>query len=74
MNYDLRIHKSLIVNRKSLTDFIEFLAKKLQLKIMGTPQGMERIEDGALYFHPNDCREKVLKEFKEKIGHIFGTP
>ena len=46
---------------------IENLAKWLQLKIMREPQGMERIEDGALYFLPEDCRLEVLSKYKSKI-------
>ncbi|MBI2019608.1 hypothetical protein HYS95_03010 [Candidatus Daviesbacteria bacterium] len=48
-------------------DLIENLAKWFQLKIMRKPQGMERIEEGALYFHPNDCREKVLSEYRQRL-------
>lgn len=63
---DLRLkkdHKSLIVNHKSTLDYIENIAKWFQLRIMIKPKGMERIEDGALYFHPNDIRPQVLKAF-----------
>lgn len=49
---------------------VEYFAKWLQLKIMQKPQGMERIEDGALYFHPEDCREKILKEYSKKVKKI----
>ncbi len=51
-------------------DYIEHLAKNLQLKIMGQPKGMERIQDGALYFHPNDIRPKVLAEYRSRIKNI----
>lgn len=71
---DLRLkrknHQSLIRNHKSILDWLEILAKKFQLKIMGTPKGMERIQDGALYFHPNDCRLEVLSEFKKRISRL----
>ena len=46
---------------------MENLAKWLQLKIMHKPKGLERIEDGALYFHPNDCRAAILQEYKARI-------
>lgn len=64
------IHKSSIINHKSILDWIEDLAKKFQLIIMGSPKGMERIEDGALYFHPNDIRQKILKEYANRIKTI----
>ncbi len=53
---------------------LENLAKWLQLKIMKKPKGMERIEDGALYFHPNDIRPKILKLYERKIQKTIGTP
>ncbi len=52
-------------------DFMDNLAKKFQLKIMNKPKGMERIEDGALYFHPQDCRLKVLKEYNLRIKKLY---
>lgn len=51
-------------------NIFEKLARELQLKIMGQPKGMERIEDGALYFHPEDYRERVLREYKYMIKKI----
>ncbi len=51
----------------SLLLFVEVLAKRLQLKIMQRPKGLERIEDGALYFHPEDCRSKVLSEYQRNL-------
>jgi len=37
---------------------------------MGKPQGMERIQDGALYFHPEDCRPQVLAEYGKKVKKL----
>ncbi len=54
-----------------IANFLEVLAKKLQLKIMGKPQGMERIEDGALYFHPEDCRMEVLAKYQKQMKKII---
>lgn len=48
-------------------DWLEELAKKLQLKIMDSPSGSERIENGALYFHPEDKGVKILEEYKKKV-------
>ncbi|OGE38002.1 hypothetical protein A3D79_03625 [Candidatus Daviesbacteria bacterium RIFCSPHIGHO2_02_FULL_39_8] len=50
---------------------VENIAKWFQLKIMRKPQGMERIEDGALYFHPNDIRPKVLSGYQRKLKRII---
>lgn len=51
-------------------DKVENLAKIFQLSIMSPLKGMERIQDGALYFHPNDVREKILQEYKRRIRNI----
>ncbi len=50
---------------------IENLAKKFQLWYMKKPEGLERIEDGALYFHPQDYRTKVLEEYKTRIRNLY---
>ena len=49
-------------------DYLENLAKKFQLWYMKKPEGMERIEYGALYFHPNDIRPEILKLYRQKIS------
>lgn len=51
-------------------DWMEIFAKKLQLKIMGSPDKSERIENHALYFHPEDKGIKVLKEYKKRLDQI----
>ncbi len=51
-------------------DVIEALAKWMQLRYMGGTEGKERIENGALFFHPQDYREKVLKDFKKKLANL----
>lgn len=72
MNKDLRMKNlnSKILNHKSTLDNIEAFAKWIQLKIMIKPQGMERIENGALYFHPQDCRPVVLEKYKLRIKNL----
>ena len=50
---------------------MERIAKWFQLKIMQKPTGMERIEDGALYFHPNDIRQEVLSKYEQKLKKII---
>lgn len=51
-------------------NLIEVLSKYFQLMIMKPAQGMERIEAGALYFHPQDVRPKVLAEYKKRVNLI----
>ena len=41
-----------------------------KMKIMQKSKGMERVEEGALYFHPNDLRDKILKEFNKRSSLI----
>ncbi|OGE64486.1 hypothetical protein A3I48_02330 [Candidatus Daviesbacteria bacterium RIFCSPLOWO2_02_FULL_36_7] len=54
-----------------LVTTFENLAGWFQFKIMQKPRGLERIEDGALYFHPEDCREKVLQKYRFNIGELI---
>ncbi|MBI2594036.1 hypothetical protein HYW44_05345 [Candidatus Daviesbacteria bacterium] len=51
-----------------IIDWFEGLAKRVQLKIMNGPSGSERIESGALYFHPEDKGKKILEEYKSRIS------
>lgn len=46
---------------------LENLARLVQLRYMGSPSGMERIEPGALYFHPQDYGPKVLAKYQKKL-------
>lgn len=49
-------------------DRMENLAKAFQLKVMDKPSGQERIESGALYFHPEDKGKRILEEYRRKIS------
>lgn len=50
---------------------LENLARGFQLAIMKPKQGKERIENGGLYFHPQDCRPGVLTEYKKRLKKII---
>lgn len=54
-----------------IINYMENLVRKWQLKIMSKPKGRERIEDGALYFHPKDCREEILVKYRQKLKKII---
>lgn len=54
----------------TIFNVLENLAKKFQLKIMQEPKGMERIEDGALYFHPSDIRKEILVKYKKTLAGL----
>ncbi|MDP3733413.1 MAG: hypothetical protein Q8Q91_02615 [Candidatus Daviesbacteria bacterium] len=64
-------HNTKYIIHNTFFDMFEKLAKKLQFMIMKSPEGMERIEDGALYFHPQDCRLKILQEYKKRLAKII---
>lgn len=66
--------KYLVSRENIFFNVFEKYAKWLQLRIMQKPQGMERIEEGAVYFHPGDCRLKVLSEYKAKIKKSLTIP
>lgn len=56
-------------NYTVVADILEKLVKFFQLKYIGKPKGDEQIKDGALYFHPQDKRGEVLKNFKQKLSN-----
>lgn len=66
----IKNQKSKIYNHKSLVDIVERFARWLQLKIMQPRKGMERIDEGALYFHPLDYRLKVLEEYRQRLKEL----
>lgn len=45
---------------------LEKWAKNFQLRVMQTPKGQERIEEGALYFHPEDYGQKILAMYDRR--------
>lgn len=49
---------------------LEKWAKNYQLKVMQTPKGQERIEEGALYFHPQDYSKEVLEKYRQRIKNL----
>lgn len=51
-------------------DLLEGLAKAFQQRLMRKSEGLERIEDGALYFYPQDYREKILKIYQSKVKNL----
>ncbi|MDP3974335.1 MAG: hypothetical protein Q8P92_05890 [Candidatus Daviesbacteria bacterium] len=63
-------HNSSFLLLYSIFDIFENLVKKFQMWCMKSPQGMERIKDGALYFHPNDMRPQVLDIYKQKVKSL----
>ena len=59
------------VKNNGFVDWLEELAKKIQLKIMENPSGQERIENGALYFHPEDKGKKILEEYNRQLKKLL---
>lgn len=57
------------ISKINFIDVLENLAKDLQLRIMNKPSGEEKIETGALYFHPEDKGKKILEEYKKRISN-----
>lgn len=50
-----------------VSDFFEELAKRIQLKYMSGKRTTETVTDTLLMFHPQDQRERVLKEFQMSL-------
>ncbi|MBI2600278.1 hypothetical protein HYW43_05165 [Candidatus Daviesbacteria bacterium] len=73
---ELRVKKknnSAFITLRSALCAAERLAKWWQLKIMKKPKGMERIGEGALYFHPQDYRRSILAAYMKKIKAISSS-
>lgn len=49
-------------------DLFEKLARLYQLKYMGKASGKEKILPGALYFHPDDYSENILRKYQQKLS------
>lgn len=69
-HYQKTLNTQYIIHN-TILDVFEKLARKFQLWYMRQPKGMERIEDGALYFHPKDCRSEILAQYKQRIKLII---
>ncbi len=72
---DVKVLSKLLSKRKNklqlsknpYVGFLESLSKILQLKLMHNPKGQERILPNALYFHPEDYRQEILKKYKDRV-------
>lgn len=53
-----------------IIDWLEGIAKKWQLRIMNGPSGAERIENGALYFHPEDKGIRIMEEYNKRLKKL----
>lgn len=71
-NWTSKVNYSKIKKDQGLKiiDLLEILARFFQLKLMKTPIGLERIEEGGLYFHPLDKRAEILKEYNKKLARL----
>lgn len=54
-------------NFTTLSNVLEVIAKKCQLNLMSKPKGVEKITNGAVYFHPIDYGKMVLQNYKKKV-------
>jgi hypothetical protein len=48
-------------------DFVENLARLLQLRYMRSRRTIEKINSGRLMFHPHDCRKWILTEYRKRL-------
>ncbi len=56
------------VKSSGVVYWLEEAARNFQLKVMGSPDKSERIENGALYFHPEDKGVKILEEYRKRVS------
>ena len=46
---------------------LEALVQRLQLRYMNPRRTNEVVETGRIRFHPQDARERVLREYKNRL-------
>ncbi len=63
-------HNTYYLILTTIFSFFNNLAKSYQLKRMGAPKGMERIQEGAVYFLPNDYSQFVLNKYLKRISRL----
>jgi hypothetical protein len=63
-------NNKLITNYQLPITWLEAFARKLQLSYMQSRRTNEVVEPGRIRFHPEDAREWVLKEYKERLNNL----
>ena len=49
---------------------LEAIARRIQLKYMASHRTTEVVEPGRILFHPQDCRERILEEYRKKVEKL----
>jgi hypothetical protein len=52
-------------------NFLELIAYKIQTAYMSSERTREVVEPQRARFHPQDCRELILKKYQEQLRKIF---
>lgn len=70
-NWSAMLERNKQTKTKDLNNgLLERYAKSFQENIMGKPKGDERIEEGALYFHPQNYGDFVKVSFRKRLDKI----
>ncbi len=65
-NLKVRGSKRDLKKQSFFLDVLEKIMEWVQRQYMKKPSGVERISEGELFFHPDDCRIKILQEYHQK--------
>jgi len=49
---------------------LERLARLLQLKYMSRRRTIEVVEPGRIRFHPQDCRNRILLKYNNRLNKL----
>lgn len=60
-----------VTRRADIMDFAEKVFRWLQIRYMGRISGKERVLSRALFLHPHDMRERVIKRFSKECEIIL---
>jgi len=52
-------------------NFLELIAYKVQFAYMNSRRTKEIVEPQRVRFHPQDCREWILKKYQDKLRELF---
>jgi hypothetical protein len=57
------------MGEKILTQ-LETVTRWLQLRYMAKRRTSEVIEPGRILFHPHNCRNRILKEYNQRLENL----
>jgi len=64
---DIKGEKKKNFSISQLLNFLEYFAYKIQIAYMSSRRTSEIVELHRIRFHPQDCRERIIKEYQKRL-------